>query len=73
MITPPELRQQARCLLADARRARNNAEKKLLLELAAKVLETAAKLEREESEGELDLVPLLQEVGFKRRRIKLRF
>jgi hypothetical protein len=73
MITPPELRQQARRLLADARRARNNAEKKLLLELAAKVLETAAKLEREESEGELDLVPLLQEVGFKRRRIKLRF
>jgi hypothetical protein len=67
MITPPELRQQARRLLADARYARNNAEKKLLLELAAKVLETAAKLEKEESEGELDLMQLRQEARSKRR------
>ena len=59
--------------MADAQCARNNTEKKLLLELAAKVLETATKLEREESEGELDLVPLRQEAGIKRRPSKLRF
>jgi len=60
MITPPELRQQARRLLADARHARNSVEKKLLLQLAEKVLETAARFEKEENEEEEILYPLAE-------------
>jgi hypothetical protein len=72
MITPPELRQQARRLVTDAQRTGNLAEKIMLLDLAEKLTDTAAILEKEECEGELNLVLLREGAGFERRPFKVR-
>jgi hypothetical protein len=56
MITPPDLRRQARHLLTQADRATDGVEKRILLDLAARLGETASALEDIEAEDRLRLV-----------------
>jgi hypothetical protein len=56
MITPAALRRQARDLSVQADRAADDIEKKILLDLAAKLGETASALEDIEIEDRLRLV-----------------
>ena len=57
MITPPELRQQARRLSSDAERTADSAEKKILLDLVSKLMQTASALEEVERGDTPKLVP----------------
>jgi hypothetical protein len=56
MITPSDLRRQARHLLLEADRAADGSEKRILIDLADKLGETASALEDIEAEDILKLV-----------------
>jgi hypothetical protein len=58
MITPPELRRQARRLSIDAEHAAEGAEKRILLDLASRLMDTASALERLERSDAPKLKPV---------------
>jgi hypothetical protein len=58
MITPPELRRQARRLSIDAEHAADGAEKRILLDLASRLMDTASALERLERSDAPKLMPV---------------
>jgi hypothetical protein len=71
MITPPELRRQARRLSIDAEQAADGAEKRILLGLVSRLMDTASALERLERSDGPKLLPVRSDFVASARVVKI--
>jgi hypothetical protein len=71
MITPPELRRQARRLSIDAERAADGGEKRILLDLVSRLMDTASALERLERSDAPKLMPVRSDSAASARVVKV--